>query len=86
MNKEKIIALLNKDLEDEHGAIIQYLSHAYAMGEGEVAEAYDRAAKEAGDPDVKRLLLRLRDHEIYHAQVFSDLLEQEPKEKGEEAE
>ena len=54
--------------------------------EGEVAEAYDRAAKETGDPDVKRLLLRLRDHEIYHAQVFSDLLEQEPKEKGEEAE
>ena len=37
MEKEKIIELLNKDLQDEHGAIIQYLNHAYAMGEGEMA-------------------------------------------------
>ena len=37
MDKDKIIALLNEDLQDEHGAIIQYLSHAYAMGEGEMA-------------------------------------------------
>ena len=36
MDKEKVVELLNKDLEDEHGAIIQYLTHAYAMGEGEV--------------------------------------------------
>ena len=37
MDKKKIIELLNKDLQDEHGAIIQYLNHAYAMGEGEMA-------------------------------------------------
>lgn len=37
MDKKKIIELLNKDLEDEHGAIIQYLNHTYAMGEGEMA-------------------------------------------------
>ena len=37
MDKEKIIELLNKDVQDEHGAIIQYLSHAYAIGEGEMA-------------------------------------------------
>ena len=37
MDKDKIIELLNKDLQDEHGAIIQYLTHAYAMGEGEMA-------------------------------------------------
>ena len=37
MDKEKIIELLNKDLQDEHGAIIQYLNHAYAMGEGEMS-------------------------------------------------
>jgi len=37
MDKDKIIALLNKDIRDEHGAIIQYLTHAYAMGEGEMA-------------------------------------------------
>ncbi len=45
MDRDKIIALLNKDLEDEHGAIIQYLTHAYAMGEGEMAceiEAFAR--------------------------------------------
>ena len=37
MEKKKIVELLNLDLQDEHGAIIQYLSHAYAMGEGEMA-------------------------------------------------
>ena len=37
MEKDKIIELLNKDLQDEHGAIIQYLTHAYAIGEGEMA-------------------------------------------------
>ncbi len=37
MEKEKIIELLNADLQDEHGAIIQYLNHAYAMGEGEMS-------------------------------------------------
>ena len=37
MDKDKIIELLNKDLQDEHGAIIQYLTHAYAIGEGEMA-------------------------------------------------
>ena len=37
MDKKKIIELLNLDLQDEHGAIIQYLSHAYAIGEGEMA-------------------------------------------------
>lgn len=45
MDKNKIIELLNKDLQDEHGAIIQYLNHAYGMGEGEMAceiEAFAR--------------------------------------------
>jgi bacterioferritin len=37
VEKKKIIELLNLDLQDEHGAIIQYLGHAYAMGEGEMA-------------------------------------------------
>jgi bacterioferritin len=37
MDKKKIIELLNFDLQDEHGAIIQYLTHAYAIGEGEMA-------------------------------------------------
>jgi len=45
--------------------------------EREVAAAYDRAAKETEDPDLKKLLLRLRDHEIYHAEVFSDLLKEQ---------
>ncbi|MFC1903970.1 ferritin-like domain-containing protein [Chloroflexota bacterium] len=37
MDKKKIIELLNKDIQDEHGAIIQYLTHAYSMGEGEMS-------------------------------------------------
>ena len=47
--------------------------------EKEVAEAYDRAAQKIKDPDLKKLLLRLRDHEVYHAKVFTDLLSEEEK-------
>jgi len=46
MKKEEIVALLNEDLEGEHGAIIQYLSHAYAMGEGELACEIEALARE----------------------------------------
>ncbi len=46
MDKEKTIAWLNKDLEDEHGAIIQYLTHAYAMGEGEMACEIEALARD----------------------------------------
>jgi len=46
MDKEKVIALLNEDLEGEHGAIIQYLTHAYAMGEGEMACEIEAIARE----------------------------------------
>jgi bacterioferritin len=46
MKKEEIIALLNQGLEGEHGAIIQYLTHAYAMGEGELACEIEALARE----------------------------------------
>jgi bacterioferritin len=46
MDKNKIIELLNKDLEDEHGAIIQYLNHAYGMGEGEMACEIEALARD----------------------------------------
>ncbi|MCJ7515493.1 MAG: ferritin-like domain-containing protein, partial [Dehalococcoidia bacterium] len=46
MKKEEIIALINEDLEGEHGAIIQYLTHAYAIGEGELACEIEAIAKE----------------------------------------
>ena len=45
--------------------------------EREVAAEYDRAAKEIEEPDLKELLKRIRDHEVYHAEVFSDLLKKE---------
>ena len=47
--------------------------------EKEVADGYDRAAREIEDPDLKKLLLRIRDHEVYHTEVFSDLLKEEEK-------
>ena len=47
--------------------------------EQEVADAYDRAASETDDPKLKELFLRLRDHEIYHTEVFSDILKEEEK-------
>jgi len=45
--------------------------------EREVAAEYDRAAKEIEEPDLKKLLKRIRDHEVYHAEVFTDLLKKE---------
>jgi len=47
--------------------------------EKEVTAEYDRAAKEVSDPGLKKLLIRIRDHEIYHTEVFSDLLKEEEK-------
>ena len=47
--------------------------------EKEVSEAYDHAAKKIKDPDLKKLLLRIRDHEVYHTEVFTDLLREEEK-------
>jgi len=46
MDKDKIITLLNQDLEGEHAAVIQYLVHAYAMGEGEMACEIEAIARE----------------------------------------
>ncbi len=46
MDKNEVIALLNQDLEGEHAAIIQYLVHAYAMGEGEMACEIEAIARE----------------------------------------
>jgi len=46
MNKTKIIELLNQDLQDEHGAIVQYLAHAYGMGEGELSCEVEAIARE----------------------------------------
>jgi len=47
--------------------------------EKEVTEAYDRAAKKMRDPDLKELLIRIRDHEVYHTEIFTDLLKEEEK-------
>jgi len=46
MDKNKIIEILNGDIESEHGAIIQYLSHAYAIGEGEMACEIEAMARD----------------------------------------
>jgi len=46
MDRDRIIELLNQDLEGEHGAIIQYLTHAYSIGEGEMACEIEAIARE----------------------------------------
>ena len=73
MDKKKIIALLNQDLEGEQAAIIQYLVHGYAMGEGEMACEIEAIAREemrhfdwlaetivglGGTPSIKRGAMR----------------------------
>ncbi|HEY4712441.1 MAG TPA: ferritin-like domain-containing protein, partial [Dehalococcoidia bacterium] len=45
--------------------------------EKKVAAEYDRAAKAIEEPDLKELLTRIRDHEIYHSDIFDDLLKEE---------
>jgi len=44
--KEETIELLRKDMMGEHQAIVQYLLHAYAMGEGEIACEIEAIARE----------------------------------------
>jgi len=46
MDNAKTVELLRKDMRGEHQAIIQYLSHAYALGGGEVAGEIEAIARE----------------------------------------
>jgi len=46
MDNKEVVGLLNKDIENEHAAIIQYLVHAYGMGEGEMACEIEAIARE----------------------------------------
>jgi bacterioferritin len=45
-DKQAVIEMLNTDLRDEHAAVIQYLQHAYAIGEGEEACEIEAIARE----------------------------------------
>jgi rubrerythrin len=49
------------------------------MVEKETVLKYDEAAKKINVTGIKELLLRIRDHEKYHTDVFSDLLKDEKK-------
>jgi len=62
----------------EHGKIDRSANAADMLSadiqiEKQVAAVYDRAATETDDPKLKRLLTRIRDHELYHVKVFSAL-------------
>jgi len=46
MTNEEIVALLRKDMEGEHQAIIQYLNHAYTMGREDLAPEIEAIARE----------------------------------------
>jgi bacterioferritin len=80
---EKIVDISGNP-EIEHTAVDQSTGTADMLRadieiEKKVAAEYDRAAGEIDDPKLKKLLLRLRDHELYHASVFEDLLKKEEK-------
>jgi bacterioferritin len=79
LKKNTIVALLNKDIEAEHAAIIQYLVHAYSIGEGELACEIEAIAREemrhldflaetivelGGIPSITRGEMRLRGKSI----------------------
>lgn len=46
MKNEEIVPMLIFDMESEHAAIVQYLNHAYGMGEGEMACEVEAIARE----------------------------------------
>jgi len=92
MKNEEIIALLNQDLEGEHGAIIQYLTHAYAMGEGEMACEIEAMAREemrhldwlaevivelGGTPSMKRGKMRMNGESVADWMKNGVLLEED---------
>ena len=45
-DNQAIIEMLCADMRDEHAAIVQYLQHAYAIGEGEEAGEIEAIARE----------------------------------------
>jgi bacterioferritin len=45
-NPQDVIAMLNEDIRGEHAAIVQYLRHAYAIGEGEMACEIEAIARD----------------------------------------
>ncbi|MEW6033560.1 MAG: ferritin-like domain-containing protein [Chloroflexota bacterium] len=86
-----IVEMLNQDLEGEHAAIIQYLTHAYSMGEGEVACEIEAIAREemrhldwlaetivelGGVPSMNRGMMRLGDHPV-PTWMHNDVLQEE---------
>ena len=91
MDKDKTIALLNKNIEDEHGAIIQYLTHAYAMGEGEMACEIEALARDemrhldwlaetivelGATPSLQRGKMRMEDKSVSNWMKTNVLLEE----------
>jgi bacterioferritin len=89
---EEIIAMLNEDIKGEHGAIIQYLRHAYAMGEVGVAFEIEAIAREemyhlkwlselvaslGGMPTIERAKLDLAGNEPSERMFRDTILEQE---------
>ena len=90
MEKKKIIELLNSDLQDEHGAIIQYLVHAYSIGEGEMACEIEAIARDemrhldwlaetivelGGVPSLERGTMRMGGAQVYEWMENDVLLE-----------
>ena len=49
--------------------------------EKEVSDVYDKAGREAESTKIRDLLFRIRDNELYHIDVFGDLLKEEQKGK-----
>jgi len=50
--------------------------HADIKVEREVTKEYTRQIEQIDDPDLKRLVTRIRDNEIYHDELFTDLLDE----------
>ncbi|MDP6495567.1 MAG: ferritin-like domain-containing protein [Dehalococcoidia bacterium] len=86
-----IIDLLNRSLEGEHTAIVQYLTHAYAMGEGELACEIEAIAREemrhldwlaetivemGGMPSINRGMMRPSDGPVPQW-MWNDVLQEE---------
>jgi bacterioferritin len=72
-----------------HGDLVLTRDHeemlqADIAAEREVTGAYSEQVNEIEDEDIRRLVTRIRDHELYHDAVFGELLE-EVREQAQEA-
>jgi bacterioferritin len=97
---DRLAWILNQGIRHEYTVILQYLYHSFVAEDKEAAEELEDAAinemqhmgwlsealAEIDDGELRALIERSREHEIYHDAVFQDLLHEVREEQQAEEE